>query len=217
MNRTRYVLVAAFGLSLLGAAGCGSLNLSRLGGHEHHAETYLDSDDYHDGDEIVGRFLNDADYGLMVEDVERHDTELDWTWVELAEGSTLKHPTELGFNLSKYGKVRVLPVKNESLKVAPGVETAVRDAFVQAVGLLGLTVAGDGEPAPLELGVAVVDYKADKTYAYVAMIDPFIELEGRLRDTRTGKTLYLFRTQENGTTPAVAAADIASDVARFLR
>lgn len=179
-------------------------------------DTFLDSDDYKDGEEIVGVFLTDEEYGRMLEDVEFRGVDFDWVWYK-ADYRKPRKPTELLFRAADYGTVRVLPVKNHSAAIAPGLEEEVRELFVHAMERLGLEVVGEGEEAGLELGVAIVDYKADRTYIYVGMVDPFIELEIRLRDTATGEALVLVRNQDHGSTPAQGAADSAGSLIRLLQ
>ena len=98
-----------------------------------------------------------------------------------------------------------------------GLEEEVGKYFAAALERLGLTVVGENAKADLELGVGIVDYKADKTYAYVAMIDPFIELEVRLRDLRAGRDLVLIRNQDHGNTPLEGAGDTAASLMLLLQ
>jgi len=99
--------------------------------------------------------------------------------------------------------------------VRPATLDGVRVAFTLALEQLGLTVVKDG--APLEMCVAIVDIKRDSTYAYVATIEPFIELEVRLRDAKTGENLVLIRNQAHSTTPEDAAIRYADVLVKFLR
>lgn len=179
-------------------------------------ESFLDSDDYRDGEEIVGVFLGDEEYARMVEGVEYRGIEFDWTWYR-ANYRKPTRPTRLEFRVADYGTVRVLPVINRAPALAPGIEEEVRELFVQAMGRLGLEVVGEGEAAALELGVAIVDYKADSTYIFIANIDPFIELEVRLRDTDTGEPLVLIRNQDHNSTPVLGAGDTAAGLMRVLQ
>lgn len=179
-------------------------------------ESFLDSGDYRDGEEVVGVFLTDAEYARMTEGVEYRGVEFDWSWYH-AEYAKPGKPTRLLFRAADYGTVRVPPVVNHAPAVALGVEEEVRALFVNAMERLGLRVVGDGEPAALELGVAIVDYKADSTYIFVANLDPFIELEVRLLDTSTGEPLLLVRNQDHNRTPVQGAGDTAGGVIRVLQ
>jgi hypothetical protein len=82
---------------------------------------------------------------------------------------------------------------------------------------MGLEVAKDGAAAELELGIAVVDLKRDSTYIYFGNVDPFIELEVRLRDTARGENLILLRNQAHSKTPEDAALNYADTLVKFLR
>jgi hypothetical protein len=179
-------------------------------------QTFLDSDDYRDGEEVVGVLLGDDEYALMIEGIEFRGIEFDWTWYK-ADYAKPRKPTRLLFRAADYGTVRVAPVTNHSPAVAPGVEEEVRELFVHAMERLGLRVAADGEEAALELDVAIVDYKADSTYIFVGNVDPFIELEVRLRETATGEPLLLVRNQDHNSTPVLGAADTAGALIRVLQ
>lgn len=206
-------------------------------------DTFLESDDYKDGEEIVDVFLKADDYRLMVEDIERNGNGFDWGWVKTVDvvASSAPEPVEnkgrlgrlmtrlpkrgrsnpakpgvLGFDLRSYKSVS-LSVQNFAGVVQPSMLDAIRDAFALAVEQLGLEVAKDGAPADLELGVAIVDLKRDSTYIYFASIDPFIELEARLRDTVRGENLILLRNQAHSKTPEDAALNYADTLVKFLR
>ena len=197
--------------TVCGACGSTSGMLGSMG----QPDTFLDSDDYREGEEIVGAVLDDEDYGKMVEDIERHGADFNWGWVKAVDGKPAK-PGALAFDLGDYRTVRVVPVVNKSLKVAPEIEQASTAALTEAMTLLGLEPVTSGS-ADLELEVAVVDYKSDSTYIYFGTLDPFLEMEGRLEDVSTGETLFLFRHQEHGGTPSAAAGDVAGQIASFLR
>jgi hypothetical protein len=203
-------------------------------------DTYADSDDFKERTEVVNVFLHESEYRLMVEDIERNDEEFDWGWVKTSQaqpqsapaaeekkgrfarlrsrlprrGPDPTKPGALGFDLRSYGKVS-LSVQNFAGVVPEKTLAAVREAFTLAAQQLGLAVVKDG--APLELGIAVVDIKRDSTYAYVATIEPFIELEVRLRDAKTGENLVLIRNQAHSTTPEDAAFRYADVLVKFLR
>lgn len=197
--------------SLGGDAGEGGGFFSGLG----QPDTFINSGDYKDGEEIIGVVLGDEDYTLMIADIERNGSDFNWGWVKATDGKPAK-PKTLAFDITEYRRVRIPAVVNKSMKVAPGIEDSVHEALSQAMALLDLEVVDD-DSADLELEVAVVDYKSDSTFIWVATLDPFLELEGRLRAVESGETLFLFRHQEHGGTPAAAAGDTAGQIAGFLR
>lgn len=213
MVRLRWVgpiLIA--GVALAGVSfGSGAEAAFRRG-----PETFLDSDDYRDGEEVVGVFLGDEEYARMIEGIEFRGIEFDWSWYQ-ADYAKPRKPTRMLFRAADYGTVRVLPVQNDAPALVSDLEDEVRGVFVQAMERLGLRVVGDGEEAALELGVAIVDYKADSTYIFFANVDPFIELEIRLRDLATGEPLVLIRNQDHNSTPLLGAADTAAGVMRVLQ
>ena len=177
--------------------------------------TFLKSDD-HD-DELVGKFLTDQDYGLMVDNLERNGVEFDWGWVKTPDGK-LKKPKVLGFDLASYKTVRIPAVQDFSDSLSPELAAKVHEAFVRAAKGLNLeVVADDAKDAGLELGVAIIDLKRERTYAYVAMIDPYIKLEIRLKDAKTGENLLLIRNRSHSETPESASLKMASQMMKFLR
>lgn len=203
-------------------AGCATTErvASRVGGGGDASDdraprnSFLRSDDYRDGEEVVGVLLDDAEYAMLVEDLNRNGAEVNWGWLHSPDGRSAE-PKALAFSIGDYSTVRVAPVENKSMKVAPGIEEETREAFSQGLELLGLDVV-DGE-ADLELELAIVDYKPDPTFIWVTTLDPFIEIEGRLTDRRADQPLLLFRHQEHGNTPAAAAADTAGELINLVR
>lgn len=204
------------------------------------ADYFIDSDDYKDGEEIVNVFLKEDDYRLMVEDIERNGEGFDWGWVKTAGAATpapepsgkkglLKRfkggggggnaaePKELGFSLGSYKTVFVPKVENFSGLMPAGTQEKVHESFVLAMKEAGLEVVSSEKGADLELKVAIVDIKRDSTYVYFANIDPFIELELRLKDLATGEKLLLLRNQAHSGTPEDAALNYASSLVKFLR
>lgn len=167
------------------------------------SNTFLASDDYKEDEEVVGVFLTDADYAKMTEDFSGNGAEFDWGWAAP------------GLDVHKYSSVR-LTVKNDSSTLDPNIKDVVRESFTKALKRLGLKVVSSGS-ADLELALDIVDYNADSTYAFVTMIEPFIELELRLKNLSTGKDLLLIRDQEHASTPDAAAVDFAGSVMQFLR
>jgi hypothetical protein len=179
------------------------------------AGTFQKSDDYKDGKEVVGKFPTDADYALMLSDVQRADAEFDWTWVKTADGKLKDKVKALGFALEP-GKSVVVPevVNLHSGMTPPGVVEAARKNLVSGMESLGLKVVdADGD---FTLAAALVDVKTDSTYAFVAMIKPFIELELRLTD-RSGEVLARIRHQSHGDNADVAAFNLAETLVKFLR
>lgn len=203
---------------------------------------FVKSDDYKDGEEVVNVFLKEADYSLMVEDIERNGENFDWGWVKTAtatdteapaepatktrrlmgrfrrnSGPNPARPKELGFDLSTYKTVSVDKVANHAGLIPPTTPDAVRESFVLAMKEIGLEVVQPGEKADLDLGIAIVDYKRDSTFIYVATVQPFIELEVRVRDTAKDENLILLRNQAHSDTPEGAALNYASTLLKFLR
>lgn len=204
------------------------------------ADYFVDSDDYKEGDEIVNVFLKEDAYRLMVEDIERNGETFDWGWVKVAgaepppaeepkKGGVMgklrkgggggrgnpAEPKNLGFALSDYKTVSIPKVQNFAGMVPGDTPARVREGFVQAMETIGLTVV-DGR-ADLTLEVAIVDLKRDSTYIYFANVDPFIELELRLRDNKASENLILLRNQAHANSPEDAAFEYANTLLKFLR
>lgn len=204
------------------------------------AEYFNESDDYKDGEEIVNVFLKEDSYRLMVEDIERNGETFDWGWVKVAgaepaaaeepkkgglmgklkggRGGGRGNPAEpknLGFSFSNYKTVSIPKVQNFAGMVPAETPVKVRDGFVQAMETLGLQVVEGNADLTLEL--AIVDLKRDSTYIYFANVDPFIELELRLRDNAAGENLILLRNQAHANSPEDAAFEYANTLLKFLR
>jgi hypothetical protein len=201
------------------------------------ADFFIDSDDYQDGEEVVNKFLKEEDYRRMIEDVTRGGATFDWGWVKTEgaapveepagkksrfpklggkkRGGVTAEPGALGFDLKSYGTVSV-NVQSFFGIVPKETLEKVRESFVLGLEQLGLKVTDDAK-APLELGIAIVDLKRESTYIYFGTIQPFIELEVRLRDTATGEPLLLLRNQAHSNDPEDAALNYASNVVNFLR
>jgi hypothetical protein len=180
-------------------------------------DSFLRSGDYREGEEIVDVFLHAPEYARMREEFEFGPVEFDWGWVHGTYGGRSgKKLTGLSFSIRDYSTATI-KVGNYSPGLVAGLEEEVGKYFAAALERLGLTVVGENAKADLELGVGIVDYKADKTYAYVAMIDPFIELEVRLRDLRAGRDLVLIRNQDHGNTPLEGAGDTAASLMLLLQ
>lgn len=203
------------------------------------AEYFVESDDYKDGEEIVNVFLKEPEYQKMVEDIERNGEAFDWGWVKTADaapaaeepagkgGKLLKRlkrgglnpaePKNLGFSLGSYKTVSIPKIENFSGLIPPTLQDEVRENFILAMKEVGLEVVPEGKSADLELKAAIVDVKRDSTYIYFANVDPFIELELRLKDTKAGEDLMLLRSQSHSSTPADASLNYASSLLKFLR
>lgn len=206
------------------------------------AEHFIDSDDYKDGEEIVDVFLKAGDYRLMVEDIERNGEAFDWGWAKTPEpvaaapapeagtrpkglrwlpkrsaGGRRVDPRVLSFDLASYRTIAIPEVKNFAGLIPTGTQGKVHEAFAAAAKELGLELTADSAAADLLLEVAIVDLKQDSTYIYFATIQPFIELEVRLRDLKTGDDLLLLRNQAHSDTVDGAAFRYASTLIKFLR
>ncbi len=180
-------------------------------------DSFLRSDDFKEGEEIVNVYFKESEYALIREEFEFRGVDFDWAWVKGEySGRKGKQLVKTSFNISDYSTARVVSAGNFSPSLEDGLEDGVKKYFGTALKRLGLTIV-EGEDADLELGVAIVDYKADKTYAFVAMIDPFIELEVRLRDLRSGEDLVLIRNQDHNNTPLEGAGDTAASLMRILQ
>jgi hypothetical protein len=192
-------------------AGLAALPAPSLAG-----DTFIESDDYKEGEEIVGKFLKDDAYRKMAEEITRNGEEFDWGWVK-AQGKPAK-PKQLGFDFASYKTVAIPEVQNFA-GIASGGELPgkVREAFVLAMKELGLEVAKEGQAADLELGLAIVDAKRDSTFIYFGNIQPFIEVELRLRVVSSGEDLVLLRNQSHSDDLENAAMRYADTLVKFLR
>lgn len=177
--------------------------------------TYLASDDYKDSDEITNTFLNDADYAKMVADVSRGGAEFDWGWVpgKIDSDGDIQ---SLGFSVGHYHSIYLSPIVDDTGSFDDTVKKALSAGFHKMAARFGWKVVSSKQRADLVLGAHIVDYKADKTYAFVTWIDPFVEIELRMSDRRRGKDLLLLREQKHGTTPAIAARKYARMVYLLL-
>ncbi|MCM2269428.1 MAG: hypothetical protein NDJ75_04960 [Thermoanaerobaculia bacterium] len=179
------------------------------------ADSFVKSDDYKEGEEVVGKFLVDADYQLMIDDVERGDADFDWAWVKTADGKMKSKVKALGFQLAAGQTVAIPEVANVHRgMVPPGVVDTVRKNLVGGMEALGLKVVDSG--ADYTLAAALVDLKQDSTYAFVAMVKPFVELEVRLT-ARDGEVLARIRDQAHGDNADVASFNFAEELVKFLR
>jgi hypothetical protein len=185
------------------------------------ADTFIKSEDYEEGEEITGVFLTDEHYGVMVNDLERRGQGFDWGWVLTPGGSPdrthKKEPKELGFSISDYATIRIPEVQNFAGIMKDEELAQVRDAFVLAAEQLGLEVVGTGGEADLEVAVAVVDVNREGGGFGIFKVDPFIEMELRLRDLAGDRDLMLIRHQKHSEDPEGSALETANMLVQFLR
>jgi hypothetical protein len=185
------------------------------------ADTFIKSEDYEEGEEITGVFLTDEHYGVMVNDLERRGQGFDWGWVLTPGGSPdrthKKEPKELGFSISDYATIRIPEVQNFAGIMKDEELAQVRDAFVLAAEQLGLEVVGTGGEADLELAVAIVDVNREGGGFGIFKVDPFIEMELRLRDLAGDRDLMLIRHQKHSEDPEGSALETANMLVQFLR
>ncbi|MDX1997478.1 MAG: hypothetical protein SF066_07135 [Thermoanaerobaculia bacterium] len=176
------------------------------------ADIFIKSDDYTEGEEVIGKHLNDDDYRLMIDALERNGEEFDWGWVK-APGKLTKLK-DLGFDPTSYKSVVIPEVKNFAGLTAKDIPATVAEAFGLAAAELGWTVAETGD---LELSMALVDIKRDSTFAVVAVVKPFIELEIRLKDTKTGESLLILRHQAHAEKVEDVGLLVADKLVKFLQ
>jgi hypothetical protein len=185
------------------------------------ADTFIKSEDYEEGEEITGVFLTDEHYGVMVNDLERRGQGFDWGWVLTPGGSPdrthKKEPKELGFSISDYATIRIPEVQNFAGIMKDEELAQVRDAYVLAAEQLGLEVVGTGGEADLELAVAIVDVNREGGGFGIFKVDPFIEMELRLRDLAADRDLMLLRHQKHSEDPEGSALETANMLVQFLR
>ncbi|MFW6176021.1 MAG: hypothetical protein ACOC7L_04280 [Acidobacteriota bacterium] len=193
----------------------------------HADDLFIESDDYEEGEEIVSVFLQDEHYRIMVEDLERRGQDFDWGWAlserweeRRAADKKIKPKSKvkaLAFDLADYGTVRIPEVENFAGIIKDDELAEVRDAYVLAAEQLGLEVV-DGGPADLELAVAIVDVNREGGGFGPFKIDPFIEMEFRLRELGGGeRDLLLVRHQKHSETPGGSALETANMLTQFMR
>lgn len=204
---------------------------------------FIESDAYEDGEEIVGRFLVEDDYRIMIEDLERNGVTFDWGWAltpgwgsasptpepigrrslrdrlkrRPKAGRTIQEPSELGFAVSDYTTIYLPPVESFVAMLGREVPEAVHANFALAAGELGWQLVDDPAEADLHLGLAIVDLKREGTYVYFATVDPFITIELRLHDRRSAVDLLLLRNRAHSGNPADASLRFATQLVGFLR
>lgn len=207
------------------------------------ADSFLDSDDFKEGEAIHSVFLQPEDYRIMVESINRNDTSFDWGWVRtpgfedaggppadarpkalrwLPKRSSQKlveEPGELAFDLKSFHTIFVPPVANFAGILKQEALAEIRDNFIEGAKMFGLEVVADRESADLELELATLDQMRETANVpiYNIEIKPFILIELRLTAVATGQELLLLRNRKHGQTVADAALNYADDLVKFLR
>lgn len=204
-------------------------------------DTFIDSDEYEDGDAAVNKFLTDVDYRIMFEDLERHDTKFDWAWwpgppateslqhakpkqgrlrgLFRSRGSRKQPTGSLGFRVDDYHSVHVPPVQNYAGICPKEHLEQIRDAFVEAAIALNLRDAGSEQSAELIVELALIDQMRSDVHVpvYGIRVQPFIEMVLRLAERSTGARLLLARHRRHGRDHLETALNYADDPVRFLR
>lgn len=204
------------------------------------AETFRDSDDYKEGEEVINVFLHEDDYAIMVEEFARNGQEFDWGWAltpgwnaapPAAEASGVRgrlgrrsgpkldsSPKQLGFKLADYKTAFVPAVANFAGIVRPEELEQIHSALVSSVTEMGLESAASAEAADLVLETALVDVGREGGGFGLIQVKPFIEVEIRLRERAgAGRTLFLARTQKHANEAFDASLTLASQIALVLR
>jgi hypothetical protein len=204
------------------------------------ADTFAESDDFKEGEEVVSVFLKEPEYSIMVEEFMRNGQEFDWGWAltpgwaapaaAAESGGGLRgrlrgrsgpkldpSPRELGFKLTDYKTVHVPAVQNFAGVVRPEELEQVHEALLEAVKEMGLQAVNSADSADLLLETALVDVNRDGGGFGYIQIDPFIELEIRLRERATSRDLFLARTQKHSSDAFDASLALASQLALVLR
>ena len=208
----------------------------------HADDTFADSDDFKEGEEVVSVFLKEPEYRIMVEDFARNGQEFDYAWAltpgwnapaaepeqgggglrgrlsRRSSGPRLDpSPKQLGFSLSDYKTAHVAAVQNFAGIVRPEELAQIHSALVDAVKEMGLTPVDSADGADLLLESALVDVNREGGGFGYIQVDPFIELELRLRERATSRDLFLARTQKHANDAFDAALPLASNLALVLR
>ncbi|MBZ0173332.1 MAG: hypothetical protein K8E66_13185 [Phycisphaerales bacterium] len=214
-----------------------------LAGTARGADSFLESDDFEEGESIVGVFLVEDDYRIMVEDIERNDTSFDWGWV-LTPGfqdsgapppdtrhkalrwiprksaqKLVQQPRQLGFDLRDYRTIYIPPVENFAGIMKEELLVSVRDSFIEGAKMFDLEVVTTRPSSGLELRLATLDQMRDvaNVPVYGIRVQPFLLLELQLIDLETNQKLVLLRNRKHGNSVAEAALNFADDFVKFLR
>jgi len=206
-------------------------------------DSFLDSDEYEEREAVAGVFLQEDHYRVMVEDIERNDTEFDWGWV-LTPGfqeagpppedtrhkalrwlprrkgqKLVQQPHELAFDLRSYRTIHIPEVQNFAGIIKADLLAEIRGSFIEGASMFGLEVVDSREGADLELELATLDQMREQANVpvYNIQIKPFILLELRLTDIAASQELVLLRNRKHGNTVADAALNFADDFVKFLR
>jgi len=234
MNDRRHgfaVLALAIGLSAL------QPTLARAN------DSFLESDDYEEGESVHSVFLKEDDYRIMVEDIERNDTDFDWGWV-LTPGfqdagpppedtrhkalrwlprrsgqKLVQQPRQLAFDLRDYRTIFIPQVENFAGIMKEDLLASIRESFIEGVKMFGLEVVDVRPSTGLELRLATLDQMRDvaNVPVYGIRVQPFLLLELELIDLETGQKLVLLRNRKHGNSVAEAALNFADDLVKFLR
>lgn len=204
-------------------------------------DVFLETDTYKERDGVMGVFLGDAEYALIVEDFERNDVSFDYGWVRTPEfdqpaaepegkknflkrfGSRrpkrIQEPRQFAFNVADLGPVYVPPIQNFAGIFKGDQLEQFRAAFLQAVEALGLAVTENRDEAASELGLAVLDQMRSQANVPVwgIQIKPFLLIELRWLDLASGENLLLLRNRKHGGDVEEAAMNFADDLVMFLR
>jgi hypothetical protein len=177
------------------------------------ADKFIKSDTYTEGDEVVGKFLVDAEYQLMVDEVERNDEEFDWAWVSAEKPNK---PKNLNFSLQGK-KIYIAEVQNFAGLAAKNLPPKVAEDVGEAFKYAGAEIVADAAAADYELGMAIVDSDTGGGWApYVGRIEPSIEIELRLKE-KGGSNLLLIRHQEHASDGENAVLEFADELSKFLK
>lgn len=177
------------------------------------ADKFIKSDTYKEGDEAIGKFLVDAEYQLMVDEVERNDEEFDWVWVSADKPNK---PKNLNFSLQ--GKKVFIPdVQNFAGLAAKNLPPLIAENIGEAFKYAGAEIVADAAAADYELGMAIVDTDTGGGWApYVGRIEPSVEIELRLKE-KGGANLLLIRHQEHASDGENAVLEFADELSKFLK
>lgn len=201
---------------------------------------FVDSDDFQEGEEVINVFLHEPEYRIMIESIERNSKEFDWGWT-LTPGwapssdadappegkkrrkrrsgpKTEQEPKSFAFSWSDYRTIRIPEVANHAGIVRDEEIEAIRKLMATVAEQLGLEPQMSASAATdLEISAAVVDLDRQGGGFGFIQVQPFIEIEVRIRDLKNDRDLVLIRNQEHAGTPEDAATEMFSDMIQFLR
>ena len=176
--------------------------------------SFLESDVYRSGDESVGVFLDDGDYGKMLADVV-HLGKLDWAWVLGQQGSP-KVPS-LGFSVEDYKSVTVPPPRNHSGDGFDWIPERAHEVLKIHCKRLGWTPAEQGDLLLESAIVGVADIDGfGPTQFFNATSRHHVLFEFRLTEAGSGKTLLVAREKARSANLVGAIWRAASRLTHFL-